>query len=190
MRGCLTSSPLTRSAVVLSLVFASTPVSASPSATATAEAGTDPLDRPPPRRELVYSSDRERLEALDERYGDAYPDSKGIGMRKAGLILTVVGGAALGLGIPLLAVGVTHDGDEGYGSAIFLGMSSYLVVPGFIALSVGVPMLVKGGRRRTRYYEWLDQQEHRRNLSFRTWRMKPLFSAGRVGWAVGLSVNF
>ena len=175
---------------MLSLVLASTPVSAAQPAAEAIETTPGPRALPAPPRPVAYASDKERLEALDERYGDAYPDSKGVGMRKAGLILTAVGGAALGVGIPCLAVGFATDSDDGYGSAILLGMSSYLVAPGAIALAVGIPMLVKGSRRRARYYEWLDEQDRRARLSRGSWRVRPLLSAGRTGWGLGLRVNF
>lgn len=190
VRGCSNPPPFARAAVVLSLVLASTPVSAAQPAAEAVEPTPEPRALPPPARQVAYASDRERLQALDERYGDAYPDSKGVGMRKAGLILTAVGAAALGVGIPCLAVGFATDSDDGYGSAILLGLSSYLVAPGAIALAVGVPMLVKGSRRRARYHEWLDEQDRRARLSRGSWRMKPLLSAGRSGWAVGLRVTF
>lgn len=183
MRGFLNPSPLS-AAGVMSFVLTSTSVAAASSAT---DAST--VTPPPAPRGAAYASERERLSALDERYGDAYPNSKGIAMRKAGVILTAVGGAALGVGIPCMAIGFAADSDDGYGPAILLGLSSYLVVPGAVALAVGIPMLVKGSRRRARYYQWLDEQDQRARLSSSV-RVRPLFSAGRMGWGVGLRLNF
>ena len=187
MRGRSNPPPsFTRSAVVLSLVLTSTPAAAQPGV----EPTPDPPRQPLPARPVAYANDVERLQALDARYGDAYSDSKGVGLRKAGVIVTAVGGAALGVGISCLAIGFAADSDDGYGSAILLGLSSYLVVPGAIALAVGVPMLVKGSRRRARYYEWLEEQDQRARLTRGGVRVRPLLSAGRMGWAVGLRVNF
>jgi len=181
-----TTSSFARSAVVISLVLAAIP------ATSAAQPATDapePPALPQSGRQGTYASDKERLEALDERFGDAYTESKGIGMRKAGVILTLVGGAALGVGIPCLAIGAaTLDSGDRW-SAILLGSANYLVIPGVIALSVGIPMLVKGGRRRARYYEWLEQQDSRSRLSARG-HVRPLVAAGRTGWTLGLRVDF
>lgn len=179
-----TPSPFARSAVVISLALATIP------ATSAAQPATDAPEPPAlPPRQGTYASDKERLEALDERFGDAYAESKGIGMRKAGVILTAVGGAALGVGIPCLAIGVASLDSGDCWSAILLGSANYLVIPGVIALSVGIPMLVKGGRRRARYYEWLEQQDSRSRVSAGG-HVRPLVAAGRTGWTLGLRVDF
>lgn len=180
-----TPSSFARTAVVLSFVLASSLAAAQPAADS---AGSPPP--PPSGKQSTYANEKERIEALDERYGDAYTDSKGIGMRKAGVILTAIGGAALGVGIPSLAIGAATADSGDTSSAILLGSANYLVIPGIIALSVGIPMLVKGGRRRARYYEWLDEQDSRARMSRRAVRMKPLVAAGRSGWSLGFRVNF
>lgn len=82
-----TPSSFARTAVVLSFVLASSPAAAAPPA-------GDPAGSPPPPqsgKRSTYANEKERIEALDERYGDAYTDSKGVGMRKAGVILTAIG---------------------------------------------------------------------------------------------------
>lgn len=183
MRKSVMNPSLLSAAVVMS--FASTSaLAATPPPAATAPAATPAL-----ASRVANDSERERLAALDERYGDAYPGNKGIGMRRAGIALTAVGGAALALGIPLLAVAFTADSDDGYGPVILGGMSSYLVVPGVVALAVGIPLFVKGNRQRARYFEWLEEQEQRARPSSGL-RVKPLFSIGRLGWGAGLRLHF
>ena len=169
-----TPSLFARTAIVISFVLASGPVAAQPS----------------PGRPAAHASDAERLADLDLRYGDAYTESKGVGMRKAGIALTAVGGVALGVGIPSISIGATADDSESLWPAMLLGLSSYLLVPGIVALSVGVPMLVKGNRRRARYHEWLDEQDSRARLARRSARVGPVVAAGRQGWALGLHFSF
>lgn len=141
-----------------------------------------------PRTASAGASLRARYVALEEQYGAAYPEDDGVGLRGAGIALTVLGGGALAFGIPFLAVGLGRD--DLPAADLLLGAANYLVVPGVVSIAVGIPLLVKGMRRRDRYRQWLDEQDRQRHLTRTPPRLAPLLRPSRGGLFLGLDLRF
>ncbi|MDC0716132.1 hypothetical protein [Nannocystis bainbridge] len=157
--------------VALALLLVSTP----------AEGGS-------PRTASAAASVRARYAALEQQFGAAYTEDDGVGLRRAGIALTALGGGALAFGIPFLAVGFGRD--DLPVADVLLGVANYLVVPGVVSIAVGIPLLVKGTRRRDRYRQWLDEQDRQRHLSRTPPRLTPLLRPSRGGLFLGLSLRF
>ncbi|MBL9099489.1 MAG: hypothetical protein JNL82_00960 [Myxococcales bacterium] len=120
------------------------------------------------------------MQALEQRYGANYTSPKGKAMHNAGSALVALGITQLvisgGLGIATLAL----DGDE------FLAAPGIaLLVSGLVTVAVGGPLMGKGKRRRTAYYDWLHQQSLRDQA-----RVTPGALTLRGGGGLSLRVAF
>jgi hypothetical protein len=135
---------------------------------------------PPPPPPTLDTKDAPRVQELERRYGANYTSPKGKAMHNAGSALVALGITQLiisgGLGIATLAL----DGDE-FLAAPGIG----LLVSGLVTVAVGGPLMGKGKRRRTAYYDWLYQQSLRDQA-----RVMPGALTLRGGGGLSLRVAF
>jgi hypothetical protein len=118
---------------------------------------------------IVRVLQRHSVKQLRVDVGNKVPGQDGTGLLAGGGILTAVGVPTFIAGVVFVAV---------CPSCTYIHLP--LLIIGGAAIGGGIPMIVKGARRRAEYNE----------AKMRRWAVRPSFSRTKYGWSGGLRMRF